>query len=180
MKLIYREDDINKNTSLEAIKFTHQQFVRAHKDHTIAIICEGLENNTEVIDYINKTKNWNFAIHGWTHDNYCLMSRSRIEDELDRCILLIEKLFGEVPEKWYLPWNGWTKNQGFDKIAYVADIAIYHGVDVDTDCDHISHFLKHLEAGKNPVTDTVYFHGWDVEDLKLLPTLLFLTEKNGR
>lgn len=180
MKLIYREDDISKDTTLEAIRFTHTQFINSHKDHTIAIICEGLESNKELIKYVNSTKNWNFAIHGWTHDNYCLMPKARIEDELDKCILLIEKLFGEVPEKWYLPWNGFVHGKGFDLVPYVADIALYHGVDVDNDCDHISHFVETLEHGKNPVSDTAYFHGWDTEDLKLLPQLLFLTEKNGR
>ena len=180
MKLFYREDDISKTTTVEALKFTHNQFINAHKDHTIAIICEGMESNKELIKYINSTKNWNFAIHGWTHDNYCLMTKARIERELDMCILLIEKLFGQVPDKWYLPWNGFTKNYGFDKVPYVADLAIYHGVDVDVDCDHITHAVEMLEMGRNPVTDTIYFHGWDVEDLKLLPQLLFLTEKNGR
>jgi len=177
MKFTYREDDISKNTSLEAIKHTHNQFINHHKTHTIALICEGLEENSKLVGYINSTHNWEICIHGWTHENYSLLSKQRIADDLDRCILKVEALFGVTPEKWYLPWNGWTQDNGFDLVARVADIALYHGVDVDTDCDHISHVVELLENGQNPVVDTIYFHGWDVEDLKLLPNLLYLTRK---
>jgi len=175
--LVYRNDDISKDTDPDVIKFVHQQFIDSHKTHTIAVICEGLEKNKELIKYVNRTHNWNICIHGWTHDNYCLMDKNRIADDLDKCILKIDALFGIAPEKWYLPWNGWTVSNGFDLVPKVADIAFYHGVDVDTDCDHISHFVEVLERGEKPVTNTVYFHSWDINDLKQLPNLLFLTRK---
>lgn len=175
--VVYRDDDINKETPAQLMKFVHQQFINSHKTHTIAVICEGMEKNKDLVDYINHTHNWDIGIHGWTHVNYCLMKKEQIADELDKCILKIEELFGVTPEKWYLPWNGWTKNCGFNLVSYVADIALYHGIDVDVDCDHISHYIEVLESGEKPVTDTVYFHSWDVNDLKLLPDLLFLTRK---
>jgi len=177
MKIIYSENDISKNTSLELIKHTHNQFLKSHKTHTIAIICNGMEENREVVEYINHTSNWDICIHGWDHINYCLAPKAQIADDVDKCILKIEELFNVTPEKWYLPWNGQTKEAGLDLVSYVADIALYHGIDIDTDCEYISRFVEILEAGKNPITDTVYFHGWDVNDLKLLPTLLYLTRK---
>lgn len=182
MKIVFRDDDINYQTDIKVLKHIHEQFLKHHKTHTIALICDQLEKNKELINYINSTTNWELCIHGWTHDNYSLLPKQRIEDELDNCILKIEELFHITPEKWYLPWNGWTKENGFDLVPRVADIAIYHGIDVDTDCDHISHFLKVLEEGKVPPTSTVYFHSWDIEDLKLLPNLFFLTEhlKNNK
>lgn len=175
MKLVIRDDDISKLTDVSVLKHTHEQFLNAHLTHTVAFICDGLEKNRELINYINHTHNWELAIHGWNHHNYCLMTKQQIEDELDKCILKITNLFGVEPEKWYLPFNGWTKDKGFDLIPYVADIAFYHGIDVDTDCCHISEALDKLESGKKITTNTVYFHSWDIEDLRLLPTLLFLT-----
>lgn len=176
MKLVYK-DNISQDSQLDAVKYVHRQFLTHHLTHTVAVTCQGLETNKPLIDYINKTHNWDIQIHGWTDDNYALMPKSRIEDELDKCILKIEELFGVVPERWYLPWNGWTPQNGFDKVSYVADIAIYHGVDVDVDVDHISHFISVLEAGGKPPAPTVYFHHWEEEDLKQLSNLLYLTRK---
>jgi hypothetical protein len=179
MKYIFRDDYIDKDTPLEVVKHVHNQFINSHKTHTVTVICEGMEKNTPVIQYINKTHNWDIAIHGWEMVNYCLAPKQKISDDLDKCILKIESLFGVVPEKWYLPWNGWTKENNFDLVPLVADIALYHGVDIDIDCDHISHALNVIESGKNPVTNTIYFNNKDVNDLRLLPNLLYLTNKRG-
>lgn len=175
MKFIFRDDDISKNTTLDLIKYVHEQFLLHHQTHTIAVICEGLEKNKPLIDYVNSTKNWDICIHGWTHSDYCSFPKSKIEEDLDKCILKIEECFNRVPEKWYLPNNGWSAGSGFNLVPKVADISIYHGVDVDTDCDHISHFTKLIEDGGTPTTNTIYFNSWDREDLMLLPNLLYLT-----
>lgn len=177
--LTIREDDVGKLTDVQVLKYIHEQFVNNHLIHTIAFLCDGLEENKPLVDYIKQTHNWNLAIHGWNHHNYCQMTKQQIEDELDKCILKIDDLFGIVPEKWYLPFNGWTKETGFDTVPFVADIAFYHGVDVDNDCYHISDAVAELELGRKLNTDTVYFHGWDREDLKLLPQLLFLTTQKS-
>ena len=181
MKITFRDDDIGRTTDISVFKYIHNQFLDHKKTHTIAILCDRLEENKELINYVNTTHNWEICIHGWTHENYSLLPKDRIEEDLDKCILKIERYFGVTPEKWYLPWNGWTKDNGFDLVPRVADLAIYHGIDVDVDCDHISHFTKTLEEGKKPATRTVYFHNWDIEDVKLLPNLLYLTSKfSGR
>lgn len=177
MKLILRDDDVNKNTDINTLKYVHEQFLVHHFTHTVALICDGLEQNQPLIDYINSTHNWDLCIHGWNHHNYCLMTKSQIEDELDKCILKIDDLFGVVPQKWYLPFNGWTKEKGFELVPFVADIAFYHGIDVDNDCYHIFDAITELEKGHKLNTDTVYFHSWDVEDLKLLPNLFYLIQK---
>jgi peptidoglycan/xylan/chitin deacetylase (PgdA/CDA1 family) len=175
LQIIYREDDVSKLTDVSVLKYVHEQFLNNHLTHTVSFLCDGLEQNIPLIDYINKTHNWNLAIHGWNHHNYCMMSKTQIEDELDKCILQIDNLFGVVPEKWYLPFNGWTDKDGFDKVPFVADLAFYHGIDVDIDCYHISDAVPALEKGEKLRTDTVYFHSWDREELKLLPQLLYLT-----
>lgn len=177
MKLIYSDNDISKKTPIDLIKYVHNQFLIHHRTHTIAVICEGLEQNRQLLDYVNTTTNWEICIHGWTHDNYCLLPKEKIAEDLDKCILKLERCFGVTPEKWYLPDNGWTEEKGFNLVPRVADISIYHGIDVDTDCDHISHAVEELENGRKVVTNTVYFHSWDANDLMLLPNLLYLTEK---
>ena len=179
MPLTIREDDVGKLTDVQVLKYVHEQFLNSHVTHTVAFLCDGLEENIPLVEYINKTHNWNLAIHGWNHHNYCTMTKTQIEDELDKCILKIDNLFGVVPEKWYLPFNGFVKDKNFDLVPYVADIAFYHGVDVDNDCYHISDAVVELELGRKLNTDTVYFHSWDREDLKLLPTLLFLTTQKS-
>jgi peptidoglycan/xylan/chitin deacetylase (PgdA/CDA1 family) len=177
MKFTFRDDFYQKKTDVRLATYVHNQFITHHKTHTVTMVCDGLEKNKDLINYMNKTHNWDICIHGWVYENYALMSKWRIEDELDKCILKIEELFGVVPEKWYLPWNGWTAKHGFDLVPKIADLAIYHGVDVDIDCDHIDHMTEVLESGRKPTTNTVYFHSWDVEDLKLLPNLLYLTRR---
>lgn len=179
MKFTYRDDFFSKDTDVSVARYIHEQFLAHRQTHTVSIVCDGLERNKSLIDYINKTHNWELCVHGWTNENYALSSKQKIEDDLDKCILKIEELFGVTPEKWYLPWNGWVAGKGFDLVPRVADLAIYHGIDVDIDCDHISHFTEILESGKKPVTRTVFFHDWDVEDLKLLPNLFYLAEKFG-
>jgi hypothetical protein len=174
MRITFRDDDIGFDTDYRIIKNIHEQFLDHHLMHTASFLCKDLEKNIDLINYINKTKNWNFCVHGWTHKNYSLASKAEIEDEIDKCILKIDELFGKTPEVWYLPFNGWTKADGFDKVPYVADIAIYHGMDVDTDCDHINHFIKSLRKGEKPASRTVYFSCRDRQDLINLPILFYL------
>lgn len=177
MKFTFRDDFFSKDTDVSVAKYIHNQFLVHHQTHTISVVCEGIEKNKDLINYINKTHNWEICISGWRHENYSKLSKQRIEEDLDKCILKIEEVFGVTPEKWYLPWNGWVAGKGFNLVPRVADLAIYHGIDVDTDCDHIVHFTDTLEAGKRPSTNTVYFYNWEVEDLKLLPNLLYLTQR---
>lgn len=172
MKLTIREDDINKNTPVNGLKYSHEQFLDAHQTHTIGLLCDGLEENVDLINYINSTSNWEICIHGWNHHNYCLMNKNQIEDELDKSILKIDDLFGVTPVKWFLPFNGWTQKHGFSKVPWVANIALYHGIDVLNNCQHIKKFLSDLNDCKL-ATNIVYYNGWDSSDLALLPELLF-------
>jgi len=173
MRIRIRDEGINKNTDVRTLKYIHEQFLENHLTHTISIICDGMWRNKPVIDYINSTTNWDIAINGWVAHNYCNLSKTDVEDELDKCILEIEKLFGVTPEKWYLPYNGWCPNSGFGLIPKIADIAFYHGVDVDNNCYHISKFINFFQNGQKPRTNSVYFYSWDINDLMLLPELLF-------
>ena len=175
MKFVIREDDISFETDVEIVKYTHNQYLINHKVHTLAVICDGIEKNRELIRYINNTQGWDIQIHGWTHENYALLSKDRIEDDLDKCILKIEGIFGVTPDKWYLPHNRWIKEKGMDSVARIADLSIYHGVDVDVDCEHITSFNNRLGDGFKPLTNTIYFHNWNIGDLMQLPTLMYLT-----
>jgi len=177
VRLIFREDDVNKDTDVSVLKYIHEQFVNNHLIHTVSFLCDGLEKNVDLIKYILSTKNWDLTIHGWNHHNYSLMDKNQIEDELDRCILKIDNLFGTVPEKWYLPFNGWTKEFEFQRVPFITDIAFFHGIDVDIDCYHIVDAVNALEKGEKLNTKTVYFHGWDRKDLELLPSLLYLSQQ---
>jgi len=175
MKFIFRDDDISYKTDVRVVKYIHEQFLKHHLVHTASFLCEHLEQNTKVIDYINSTTNWNLCIHGWTHKNYCLLKKNEIGEELDKCILKMEEVFDKTPEKWFLPYNGWT-DHSYDKVPFVADIAFYHGVDVDTDWEDISAFVADLACGRSPFSHTVQFSCENLKDLRLLPELFFLAK----
>lgn len=176
MKFVFRDDLIDKYTDSNLIKQSHQYFIDSHQTHTIAFVCKDLEQNLDLIRYINKTKNWDICINGWSYHNYELMDKNQIGDEIDRCVLLLEKLFDTVPEKLFLPISLDTSD------SYVNDLtqlAIYHGIDVITQGLPIGDFIFSLEKGELPPTHIATFNSWDEDDIKQLPELLSLTKKFG-
>ena len=170
MSLVYLDSGINKDTSLDVIKFIHNQFLTHHKVHTVSLLCEGLDKNVPLINFINGTTNWNLCIQGWEDIDYLPLSKEKIGDDLDRCILKVEELFNVTPEKWYV-------NHSIDRdiMNRIIKVAYYHGVDIDSRCEYIGDAIKSLEGKKNLVTNTVFFNSQNRSDLELLPSLFYLT-----
>lgn len=170
MHLVYLDTGINKNTDIAVLKYIHNQFLRHHKTHTVSLLCEELELNPQIIKYINTTTNWELAIQGWEDVDYLPLSKDKIGDDVDKCILKIEELFNVTPERWYV-------NHSIDReiMNRITEIAFYHGVDIDSRCEHISVAIDRLENRKNLFTNTVFFNSQSRDDLELLSTLFFLT-----
>ena len=170
MKFVYLDTGIDKNTDISVIKFIHNQFLNHHKVHTVSLLCEGLEKNVPVVDFINGTTNWDLCIQGWEDIDYLTCSKEKIEDNLDKSILKIEELFNVTPEKWYI-------NHSIDRdlMRRITDIAYYCGIDTDSRYEHIGYAVDILEQRKNLTTNTVFFNSKVHEDLALLSNLFYLT-----
>jgi len=170
MRIVYLDSGIDKNTDIAVIKFIHNQFLNHHKMHTVSLLCEGLEKNVPVINYINGTTNWELCIQGWEDVDYLTCSKEKITADLDKCILKIEELFNQTPEKWYV-------NHSIDRdlMKRIKETAYYCGVDIDSRYEHIGYAVDILEKHKNLTTNTVFFNSKVREDLALLSNLFYLT-----
>lgn len=165
--MIYRDDDIRFGMPFNIFMLAHNKFVLYNKIHTLSLICENINPHEEWVKYVNAhPEEFDIQLHGWIHDTYGLYSQENVELHLEKSMYLINDLFESTPNKWYLPWNGWIKDYGNEKIDWLRPVATKFGLEIDIDCVHITDFLK----GKKK--ETVYFHWWVEKDINNLEELL--------
>lgn len=166
--MIYRHDDFPQEMNVVSFSNIHDEFVKADKIHTLAILCSLLDSPQFIplINYIQGVDHIDFQLHGWEHKNYCLLDDDTIKEHLEKSLEKLDEKFSVQPTVWYLPWNGWVKGHGFDLVPRVAEIAKDYGLKVMTKCAYLLHYLKGQRS------NTIYFHGWDQRDVRELINLL--------
>lgn len=167
--MIYRDDDLPQAISLSKLNEIQHLFLEHDKIHTMTILCNNLDSNVDFVNFVNNTENIDLALHGWTHVNYSMMDEVNIREDIEKSLEMMNKCFGVKPTKWYLPWNGWIQDIGFDGVPRVAKIALEYDLEVNHECEHINHFLQGRKS------EVVYFHHWDDRDIINLPKLLEIT-----
>lgn len=165
--MIIRCDDAPQSTTVE----TFQEVLDVFKEHgkilTLSILANGLKNRQDFVDWVNDNRTMlDLTLHGWSHEQYPLLESDHIVEHICRSFAEFYRCFGVLPKDWYLPWNGWDKENGFSKVPRVHKIAQRYNLRVNQPAEHMGVVLK----GEKPYC--VYFHAWDKEDIKLLPKVL--------
>ena len=169
--ILFRCDDLPQDTSMEVIADVYNSFAKKKQVLIFSILASQLDRRPDFVSFVNNNPT-NIALHGWTHESYPIMKKRKIREHIKLSLEAFNKHFGVLPEKWYLPWNGWVREyqaqygDGFYGVEKVGQIAKEYGLEVCLPTDHIGALLN----GQKP--KEVYFHAWDKEDIKKIPKVL--------
>ena len=158
MNIIYRDDDINVRTSFTLFKQINEEFKKAGRVHTIAVVMKDFFDNYELAHYCFTEENINIELHGWEHTDFSKMTAFNIKTSIEKSIKYynenIERRYqvgaGNLEENkilttLFLPWNRVDKN----------------GL-VQSACN--DHNLRHCDVrdGEWQGNKIVSFHYWSV------------------
>lgn len=142
--MIWRDDDIGRDTRLEDMVAIDDLFQRYHFRHTIAVMAEGMETRPDLVAFIRE-RDMVVQLHCWTH----LDLRHEGRNDLPRAVDLLTDLFGRPPTVLYPPWN----RSNDELVAAAAEC----GLTVSTAKISLSQYIRFRGAVKE---DTVNFHHW--------------------
>lgn len=161
---IWRNDDVSYETDLRSFQEVQRMFKKHIVLHTVALICNGIEKNPKLIEYIN-ANNIDVQIHCWDHvdfpDDYEKMDR-----DMPKCIETIEKHFRHRPLVVYPPHN--------KSDAMVEEIAKNHGLTVSAKKVSLSQYIRfNGRVGE----DVINFHSWCFDEVLQLSEALKIYSK---
>lgn len=150
--MIFRDDDISKDTDLKKFKAVHELFNKYGVLHTVALICKDIEQNKPLLKYLKSQKNIDIQVHAWEHFNF-QENLERLHTELPQAVEIITKHF-KKPTILYPPWN--KSSIGVERIAWT------NGLKVITNKISLSQYLRGVKG------DVINFHFWadEVKDLE--------------
>ncbi len=145
-----RDDDIDVHTKLSNLKKIHELFKKYNTVHAIAVICDKIEKNIEVVNYIKSEPLFEIWAHGWNHVDYRQLDEGSIINHIVKCKLKLLEVFGVVPTHFAPPWN-WT-SPTLEKVCEKYGMKVSH--------EKIS-LLQYL---KSSTTDAlINIHHWSDE-----------------
>jgi peptidoglycan/xylan/chitin deacetylase (PgdA/CDA1 family) len=156
MKLIIRHDDFDMRMEPEEYIANHEKFINAGLIETAVIqyTHDGREGRfpPKLIKYMNTAPNWDIQFHCWSHDDYTVLPKWRIYDDIQKAKLKSLELFGKEPTTWFPPWNGYSE--------HMQEIADLHSLQISHESNDICKFIHEMKAGTFTGT-SVYFHLWN-------------------
>lgn len=116
--IIWRGDDVQQSSDLKLFKQAHELFIKYNVLHTVALICNEIEKNKPLVKYIKqqvKNKSMDVQVHCWNHFEFP-KDPVQVDKDLPKCIEVIKRLSGKMPDTLYLPWN--KSDSVIDAIAW--------------------------------------------------------------
>jgi len=113
---IYRDDDINVYTCPHLFKKLHEQFIKAKKVHTAALIMKDLWENHALFYYLATTPLLEIGLHGWEHKDYSVLSYDECYDDIKKSLDYWKensmRMTGKCKEItiFFAPWNRESEN----------------------------------------------------------------------
>ena len=164
MQFVIRHDDFDFRLPAEDYIAVHKQFIKAGLTETAVLQLTQWGNvhnyQPKLITYMNTSPNWEFQLHGWSHEHYDQMDYKNIVRDLAASILFCQRLFKATPTIWYPPWN-------CDSPA-MQEAATYLDLRIDNESNDISKFLREYDLGVF-TGNSFYFHAWNRDERKLIP-----------
>lgn len=157
---LIRHDDFDFRLSPKEYIAIHEQFIQAGLVET-AVLQFTHDNRLvnipqEIIDYMNKAPNWEFAIHGWDHAHYDEFLTDVVVRDIAAAMHFCEELFHKRPTLWCTPWN-------CNSLTMEAAARIL-GVKIDNESFDIARFIREVKANVYS-GHSFYFHGWKADEM---------------
>ena len=158
--MIFRDDDIQKGTAIERFILVDSLFIKHKVIHTIAVICEGIEQHTELVKYINSHSHIDVQLHCFNHIDFSKASEQELHEQFSKGRSSIQNTFGVTPHTFYPPWNRANEK--------CIAIAAEYGLTVSTRKISFETYII-----RNGVSEdkTINFHYWH-DDLNLIECAL--------
>jgi hypothetical protein len=107
---VFRDDDISVTTDIGLLMKAHEIITSHGREHTVAVLMDGLWDNKEVWLWLMTAKNLRVGLHGWTHRDYGKESRGVCLAVITRSIHYWNSHAGayrDAPKitTFYPPWN---------------------------------------------------------------------------
>jgi peptidoglycan/xylan/chitin deacetylase (PgdA/CDA1 family) len=150
--MIFRDDDVSKDTDLKRFKAIHDLFNKYGVLHTVALICKDVEQNKPLLKFLKSQKNIDVQVHAWEHFNF-QTDLSKLHEQLPLAVELVTKHFNK-PTVLYPPWN--KSSIGVERIAWD------NGLKVMADKISLSQYLRGVKG------NVINFHFWadECDDLE--------------
>jgi peptidoglycan/xylan/chitin deacetylase (PgdA/CDA1 family) len=145
--MIFRDDDISKDTDLKKFKAVRDLFNKYGVLHTVALICKDIEQNKPLLKYLKSQKNIDVQVHAWEHFNF-QTDLPKLHEQLPLAVELVTKHFNK-PTVLYPPWN--KSSIGVERIAWD------NGLKVMADKISLSQYLRGVKG------NVINFHYWAPE-----------------
>lgn len=164
--------DVLQRTEISSIEFnalggktTDEVFISAMRPFEgypviLAVLGEGLTENSECVEYIKAHPEWSPQVHGYKHIRYDAFGIDRFRRDIKVTKELIEKMFGVTPTMFIPPYNKYTKEMN----ASAKSIGI----------TQIERLRKPGHFKKVPAKCTqLDFHYWSKKNMSLTYNILF-------
>jgi len=131
--IIYRDDDINKNTDLTTLMRIQDVFDHCGKIHTVTVIMEHLWESRGIWEWLMTTENIDVALHGWIHCDYAGVSYDgtvrMLRQSLNEWKKHTERMgYTKELKVFYPPWNSWNDNT----MRACEEVGLELNADIDT------------------------------------------------
>lgn len=159
--IIWRDDDLSKDTDLKKFKAVHELFNKYKVLHTVALICKDIEQNKPLLKYLKSQKNIDVQVHAFEHYDF-QTNLQRLHEDLPKAIEIVTRHF-KKPTILYPPWN--RSSIGVERIAWNNKLKVV------SNKISLSQYLRGVKG------DVINFHYWS-DECEDLETALIKYTKN--
>ena len=130
--MLYRDDDIRKDTDINIVEALHQLFLKYNRVHTLGIVLEDIYQ-TPIWYWMQETykktpKNIAFGLHAFVHIDYSLLIYDEVLSDLKKCLDYWNKYRGDLPEfKHFYPPYSKQSNALYKACEEVGLTCLNHG-----------------------------------------------------
>lgn len=170
--MIIRLDDFPQGCTLPVMQQIEHQFSQYDGTCTLTVLAGHLNNEWKpAVELVNNSHVFDIQLHGWLHESYPDLDEKHVRDDLYKSLTTMDEWFHIMPTVWYLPWNGWTKHDGFNSRERLEGIANDYGLTLGG----IGIGAREALTKK---TENIYFHAWHPGEMETLPKLLEKYERH--
>lgn len=159
--MVFRDDDISYLTKLNEFRKVHEYFEHYKVTHTLAIITNNIEKNTELVDFINNSNFIDIQVHCHDHLDFALLSEDQIKEQLIKSKQVLAEVFDAVPSIFYPPFN--SVNEKVIKAAKEC------GLETSYDKTSALYYVRH---NGDVIQKVLNFHYFDYVDSILVGAAL--------
>jgi len=158
MNIIYRDDDVNVRTSFTLFKQINEEFKKAGRVHTIAIVMKDFFDNYELAHYCFTEPNIDIELHGWEHTDFSKISIMSAIQEISICLRYYKE---NVERRYQVKYDELSKNKRLTTLFLPWN---KDGISPRRACDELNMFSCDVQNGEWQGNKIISFHYWSVGD----------------